>query len=215
MNISKEELTKVFPYGKTEYAIGNKENMFWIIRNSAYIDMQPRHFKNIGKKKDERDKIFCELVDKFCDYFKAEPMNEKEYDKWHKDLCNWLHDEFDKIGYSDILTRGKAQKLINMSMKQFYLFNNSDERYFEYAHFTLDTYTLIWYGVYCPVYDFFPDSWQTWGNFDDNVYETMQNEVRKYLSSPENTELAGISPFKAEFFIWKKYSEKFGRFFRK
>ncbi|MDE7098729.1 MAG: hypothetical protein K2O60_06250 [Ruminococcus sp.] len=62
MNISKEELTKVFPYGKTEYAIGNKENMFWIIRNSAYIDMQPRHFKNIGKKKMNVIKFFVNLL---------------------------------------------------------------------------------------------------------------------------------------------------------
>ncbi len=210
---SKEALRKIFPYGCQESKrIGNKTEMFDAVY-SAYRDMTPRHFGGIGKKAKERDEILRKTVDKFCDYFNQEPMSSPEkYDNWHRDLSRFLHEEFDKIGYGDVLTRGKAQKLINMSMKNFYFYSNSKEEYFQYAHFTLDRFTLIWYGVHCPVYDFFPDSWEKWGKFDDTVYEAIQQEVRKYLDSPENTELTGVSPFKAEFFIWEEYKQKFQKF---
>lgn len=205
----KETLMKVFPYGRNNYKIGDKKQMFEVINKGLYKDMQPRHFGGIGAQKAEREKIFHKLVDKFCDYFSEKPMNMEEYDNWHKNLSNWIYDEFDKIGYGDKLTRGKAQKLINMSMKNFYLFSNSNEEYFTYAHVALDQYILYWYTVNCPVFEGLK---KEWGSFDDNVYQTIQDNIRKYLNTGGNTRFSGMSPFKAEFYIWNEYKEKFKNF---
>lgn len=197
---SKETLIKVFPYGRLEYDINNKEHLFEIIDKCAYRDMQPRHFKGIGGKKAEREKIFIRLADKFYVYFQANPMNMEEYDEWHKSISYWLHDEFKSIGYGDVLKRGKAQKLINMSMKHFYLFSNSDEEHFIYAHVALDRYTLEWYIDNCPKFEGFHT---TWSRFDDNVYQTIQDNIRKCLSTDRNNRFFGITPFKAEFYMWE------------
>ena len=168
--------------------------------------MSPRTFDKLrddaeidsAKKKD----VLYELAQKFVDYFKAPaPATQAEFDKWHKETCEWFVKEFNArvmspSGYKDI-EYGKAQKIVNIAFKYLYLFCDivpGNPGHFTFCHFAIDSITLAWYKKYidpkCSV--------GNWSDMDYGEYIEIQKNIRAYISKnmPDKT------PFEAEFEIW-------------
>ncbi len=189
-----------------------------------YQDMQPRHLKGIGRPdvQWEKQNMFSELADRFIEYFQRPASNQKEYDDWHEKTCIWLTERLQALCIAGVVVKpGKAQKLINMSLKHFFCFNNAEQLAeqgaFDYCHMPIDRYILSWYyreiqGVIIEK----DDDWRlTWKNFDYNEYIKIQKEIREYLSDSNlNTDYLNdknmpMTSFEAEFYIW--HEEKFIR----
>jgi hypothetical protein len=120
----------------------------------AYIDMSPRTFKNNGSEGGEsldpqkKEALFKHLAKKISDYMKN---GADDFETWHHKLCEYFIKEFSAIleeaGKNPIdATYGKAQKIVNMTFKYLYCFDDAPayaER-FEPCHMALDSYILSW-----------------------------------------------------------------------
>lgn len=203
----------------------NKEDVLLAVKK-AYIDMTPRTIKGLAaahKSKDfekEFNEILSELADRFVAYFKSNPLqNEKEFDEWHEDRCKNFITDFNALLKNHKIEEasyGKAQKIVNMTFKYIYCFDdNIDFDYFKYCHMTLDSYTLKWFLEDVRVWlekdncKFAKNKIPAWSNLDkgDNdkelfSYLWIQTQIRKYLNKQD--EYSKI-PFISEFTIWNKY----------
>ena len=177
------------------------------IIEKSYENMQPRTFKKVrpSAKIDEWEKkaVLTELANRFVAYFAAPPLaTQAEFDEWHRNTCNWFLDAFNTrvltpSGYLPI-KYGKAQKIVNVAFKYFYLFCDIKPGvpgHFDFAHFTIDSYTLKWYkrviDPACPV--------GSWSDMSQADYEKIQDKIRAYIpTSPYPT------PFLAEFEIFSR-----------
>lgn len=203
----------------------NKEDVLLAVKK-AYIDMTPRTIKGLAgahKSKDfekEFNEILSELVDRFVDYFKSDfPQNEKEFDEWHEDICENFITDFNALLKNhkiEEISYGKAQKIVNMTFKYIYCFDdNINFNYFKYCHMTLDSYTLKWFLEDVRVWleedncKFAKNRISAWSNLDKGKsdkelfsYLWIQTQIRKSLNKQD--EYSKI-PFIAEFTIWNKY----------
>lgn len=189
-----------------------------------YQDMQPRHLKGSGRREvqEAKHQMFSDLADKFIEYFQDPATKPEEFDQWHKKTCIWLTKRLQALCTAGVTVKpGKAQKLINMSLKHFFCFDSAEQLAeqgaFDYCHMPIDRYILSWYyreikGVIIER----EDDWRlTWKNFDYDEYIEIQKEIRNYLSdSNQNTDYLSdenmlMTPFEAEFYIWNE--EKFIR----
>lgn len=156
------------------------------------------------------------FVKGFIDYFHAPAKDKAGFDKWHKKMCNDFLDALSDI-YQN-LAYGKAQKIVNMTFKNAYCLpddKNSeikkDDAYFKYCHMPLDRFTLEWFKRNIKVRGKNFDAWsklQSEDTLKDDkkyTYEEITNAIRNYFYSEENMQdyLKGLTPFQAEFFIWK------------
>lgn len=152
------------------------------------------------------------FVQKFIVFFEK-PDNKNNatqdaFDAWHKEMC----EEFLAVigpKYQGGLKYGKAQKIVNMTLKNAYCLKNkvnskftNCDKYYEYCHMPLDSLTLEWFKRtqtwlkdYCKnghskgSFDFLckylPESWSKMeedSKADDKFgYETIQNRIRTYL----------------------------------
>ena len=75
---------------------------------------------------------------------------EKKFDSWHHETCMAVLADINKYyknpSGSDVCY-GKAQKIVNMTMKGCYCLQGADakEEYFKYCHVPLDSFTLEWF----------------------------------------------------------------------
>ena len=88
------------------------------------------------------------FVDKIEKYFNEPVRDQKDYDVWHNECCKLFIDCMNqKIKKSE--TYGKAQKIVNMTMKTVYCLEGAkkfaDLGYFDYCHMPLDSITLDWF----------------------------------------------------------------------
>lgn len=75
---------------------------------------------------------------------------EKEFDKWHNDACKAVLEVLQDYYTNNNGTKveyGKAQKIVNMTMKGLYCLKDADQkdRHFEHCHIPLDSFTLEWF----------------------------------------------------------------------
>ena len=200
--------------GNVHLSLANHDHVLLAVEK-AYIAMQPRTFEklisnakiNIAAKK----AVLKDLANKFVDYFKAPaPTTQADFDKWHKDTCDWFLDEFNKkvmrpSGYKDI-SYGKAQKIVNVTFKFLYLYCDivpGTPGHFTFCHFIIDRYTLIWYkDVVCKKLGTTPPK-KPWRDMDYPEYIEIQYNTRKYLGMQEEY---SQNPFLAEFEIWSEYA---------
>ena len=141
--------------------------------------------------------LTCE-IEKFI---KKEIKTKKEYNAEHEKLCNgflaMLNSQLKDAGASQQLF-GKAQKVVNMSLKYLYCFCDHQDymKLFTFAHMPLDTYTLNWY------YSNSSKDWEekhTWSNLSADEYyntghlknphdiyclKTIFSAISRALSSP-------------------------------
>ena len=115
MNINR--YTKIFiknimlGLGNVHLSLLNKCQVYKVLEK-AYIAMSPRTFDKLRDDAEidsaKKKEVLYELAQKFVDYFKAlAPTNQAEFDKWHKDTCDWFVKEFNvrvmrPSGYKDI-----------------------------------------------------------------------------------------------------------------
>lgn len=207
---------------ESEYAImslKDKNDIILAIRK-AYIDMSPRTFdknkdwwnnpENAKSNKNERvktkenewqeakNKIFTWLAGEFYTYFQNDCT---DFDNWHKTICEEFLNRFKPIlneyGYDaeKSLKYGKAQKIINMTFKYLFCFDDAENfgKKFDVCHMPIDSYILNWYNDSsknkCTV---------AWSDLGKEQYYKIQENIRNIL--------VGYNPFLAEFYIWAEYN---------
>lgn len=205
-NVEMKNLEKIFWVNHDDYKLGDKQNLYEIISKPAYRDMTPRNLKGIGQrsKKEKDEVLFNWLADEFIKYFESDAKNENEFDEWHKKICDETCTKIGDLCDVDV-HYGKAQKLVNMSFKHFYLFSDAKDKkeYFTYCHMPLDSYTLNWFSK---VYKDIKVSC-AWSNLEFEEYMKIQDKIRAYFKSSENKKYIdedgnSLMPLIAEFFIW-------------
>ena len=122
----------------------------------ATRDLTTRTLKNISKNKDESlvDTLVKDSGDSFLNnivnYFNADPKGEDEFDEWHNKICEKLLDIINIFYCNPDGTKvcyGKAQKILNMTLKSCYCLNGANKKaeHFKYCHVPLDSFTLEWF----------------------------------------------------------------------
>lgn len=120
----------------------------------ATRDLTTRTLKNILKGKNLVDKLNDSSADSFLNdiitYFDNDPKSEDEFDEWHNKICKKLLGIINSF-YSNPdgteVCYGKAQKILNMTLKGCYCLNgaNKKAKHFKYCHVPLDSFTLEWF----------------------------------------------------------------------
>lgn len=219
--------------GEVFHMSSTNENDVLLAVKKAYIDMTPRTIEGLGDAHkidgfdDKLDKILFELTKSFVDYFKTVPFKEEtDFDDWHEKVCSKFEKDFNKLledetikdknGNITKISYGKAQKIVNMTFKYIYCFDDKkDHDYFKHCHMTLDSYTLNWFlndvrnwFMKNNNFKFAKNKIPLWSNlskggFDEKFsYLWIQTQIRKYLK--EQNKL----PFFAEFIIWQEEKAK-------
>lgn len=200
--------------GNIHLSLTNADHVLLAVER-AYIAMQPRTFEKINPNAKinttAKKAVLKDLAAKFVDYFKAPaPATQADFDKWHKDTCDWFLDEFNRkvmrySGYKDICY-GKAQKIVNVAFKFLYLFCDivpANPSHFAFCHFIIDRYTLIWYrDVVCKKLGI-PSFSNPWRDMEYPEYIEIQKNIRTYLFAQSKYPK---EPFLAEFEIWSQYA---------
>lgn len=218
MNINR--YTKIFiknimlGLGNVHLSLTDSAHVLLVVEK-AYLSMQPRTFERLRKNArinvTAKKVVLKNLTDKFVDYFKAPaPTTQDEFDKWHKETCDWFVKEFNArvmspSGYKDICY-GKAQKIVNVAFKSLYLFCDivpGNPSHFSFCHFIVDRYTLIWYNAAVCKKLGITSFCKPWRDMDYCEYIEIQKNVRAYLSSQSKY---SQNPFLAEFEIWSEYA---------
>lgn len=213
-------------------SVVNKEDVILAVKK-AYIDMTPRTFtsKNPDDKKqinsDDKEKLFLQMANKFIEYMKGK-VNLSRFDEWHEGFCEFfIYGDKQTKGFMQILldankdkseaTYGKAQKIINMTFKYLYCFDDAKEyiNLFAPCHMALDRYILNWF------FDWYKSKWgkdnkgmklskhgkyhlPIWSDLKYRKeshefipqYIEIQNEIKELLS------LYDVTRLEAEFVIW-------------
>jgi len=155
------------------------------------------------------------LVESIYNYLNGNPfLSQLDYDRWlRKTGRKFLLDcsSFKSFKF------GKAQKIINVTMKHLYCYNIS-EAYFDYCHIALDSMTYTGRPKNALDRGFYKNEVNTgattkaFSNLIYCEYIKIQKKMRKYLSTGShgyvdtNTRVV-LTPFKAEFYIWSRYKK--------
>ncbi len=195
----------------------------------AYIDMTPRTFSSGNEKKsidaEKKEALLKMLANRICSYMKN---GSSDFDTWHKETCElFLNGENGVLGLIGLLkeakrdesqaTFGKAQKIVNMTFKYLYCFDDAETyiNKFEPCHMPLDSYILDW------VFSWYACEWKErnggkkltkggeykltpWSNLKYEMaegeiipqYKEIQDAIKKKLDN------YGVIRLEAEFLIW-------------
>ena len=155
------------------------------------------------------------LVDDLYAYLTAEPFtNSIEYDKWEEKIGKQFLNNC--LNYRQFQF-GKAQKIINVTMKHLYCYNINED-YFTYCHVALDSMTYTGRpsnsldgGFYINEVNHDAVT-KSFSNLTYEEYINIQNEIRNYLNTSTHDYIDSVTgipltPFKAEFYIWPRYKK--------
>lgn len=214
-----------------DFSIGDEENYETVVCGKAYADFSPRTIS--GTCKENIKEVLINLANKIYDYIHGKKRDtQDDFDQWHGKICDKFVDEYNnKSGSETKINYGKAQKIVNMTLKYVYCFKDTEELKlkdkFKYCHMALDTYTLDWFsdkvrkwyeeekGVTLPKKSDMP----SWSNLkkgeikagekpQNYTYVEIQEIIRTYLKEckdhPYRTEKGSLTPFEAEFYIWEE-----------
>ena len=218
------------PGDSVSVSVTNTNDIILAIKK-AYIDMSPRTFKNSNSDKNNKnlnsknkDSLFLELANKFAEYMNNGADN---FEVWHYDICDFFIKRFSAIlkeagKNPNDATYGKAQKIINMTFKYLYCFDDA-YRYaerFEPCHMALDSYILNW------VNEWFIEQYNKGKARGEKLSRSGKNQLPKWSQLAYKAECGNIPqyieiqnaikarvskefgkpPIEAEFEIW--YSER-------
>lgn len=165
----------------------------------AYRDMQARTIK--GHTPQVRDAC--------CEWLTNEliKMREKE-----KVAVRELQEKFLKILNDKLSLRsssqefGKAQKVVNMSIKYLFCYEDKDQysQLFSNAEMPLDQYTLKWY---C---SFSNETYSSWSNLSQKQYEHIARKIKDYLEECPafGSTTLPKEPLRADFIVWSEEKVK-------
>ena len=199
-------------------SVTNCQDILFAIKK-AYIDMSPRTFasKNKNNKKplniNYKENLFKAMSEKFADYMKNGAL---DFNEWHIEMCEFfLFGDRNIKGFTKILkeadkddnqaTYGKAQKIVNMTFKYLYCFDNA-EKYaerFQPCHMAIDRYILNW------VVDknISTNKLPPWSKLDKQQYIELQEAIRKTI----HAEFGNVPRIEAEFLVWYNERKKVSR----
>ncbi|MGN0744035.1 MAG: hypothetical protein ACI4MZ_01995 [Christensenellales bacterium] len=189
--------------------INNLKKAIEYATDKAYLDMQLRTIK--GHRQEIKDKSISVLREKLNELF----CNKTDFDEWHKEACSEFldafNDEADKRGVVH-QKYGKAQKIVNMSLKYLYCFfycdNNSEfddsknrfnidndvaKSIFASCHMPLDSYTLNWY--YKEVEKGTKNK-LAWSSLEESDYNKIEKGIKTHLTDQ--------NVLQSEFLIWQQ-----------
>lgn len=184
--------------------------------NKAYSDMQLRTIK--GHRQEIKDESTKALQGELEKLFKNPPKKDSDFDMWHGGACKAFLDAFNEAANTYSVTQqkyGKAQKIVNMSLKYLYCifycnknneFDNSQtkfnmdkdamERIFKSCHMPLDSYTLNWHYK-----NKRKANKLAWSSLDKDNYNDIKDEIRKCLQTQK---VLPTNVLQAEFVIWQQ-----------
>jgi len=165
------------------------------------------------------------FIKKLEEYF-TDPAKDKDgYKGWHEDMCKLFMDSVKKLRPQ--VCYGKAQKIVNMSMKTIFCLEGAKEKYekgyFDHCHMALDSFTLGWFwdsvAAYCNdkkekgTRKICKYNIPTWSSIEkDDItskegkpvfgYDTLQKKIIGYFESSDTNIYKGLTQFEAEFYIW-------------
>ena len=230
-SIDHKDLQNAFSQAEKKHSIDTKDDYYYVVNGPAYTDFSPRTIKEV--KKETILPALKNLADKIYDFIHSEEkIDSKKFDLWHEETCKKFIEEY-KSSTKKEIKFGKAQKIVNMTFKYLFCFDDSmnHKEKFEHCHMPLDTYTLEWFTDNV-VKQYNKDNKnekvktttikeKSWGNLDFGEknerysYSWIQNEIKVFLNkSNQYIDANGkpLSPFFAEFYIWPE--QKWKRFFK-
>lgn len=226
---SHNNLRKAFNHVSSDRSIHKLDDYYFVVNGEALKDFTSRTIKGIKKEDTEEarkwlaDKIYNYINNIEDDFFKS-IENQDDFDDWHKKICcEFCRIVKEKSGL--VIMAGKAQKILNMTLKYVFCFEDADTALnkFEYCHMALDHYTLeLWFGhVVKPWYndqkskdltngiEIINGMIASWSNLaydneakskkDKLSYIAIQKIIREYLKQQSD-----LTPFQKEFYIWKE-----------
>lgn len=113
--------------------------------------------KKEGDSSASADKMICAMpkfIARMNEYFgmKEPYTTATEYDTWHNQMCELFMSEMQEHKIRAEVKYGKAQKIVNMSMKTIFCLNGADQKaeegYFDFCHMPLDSITINWFREY-------------------------------------------------------------------
>ena len=172
----------------------------------AVLDLTARTLKprpNVGGKLVEK-LIDTEDENSFLNqikrYFDGSALPQNEFDEWHNNRCreilSKIQDYYTNADGTDVCY-GKAQKIVNITMKGCYCFNGADqkEEHFKHCHMALDSFTLAWYNRNQSKDNRMKTKWS---NLGENEYKRVVIGIRE-MRDPV---FADLTPLQKEFLIW-------------
>ena len=217
----------IHPGDEVFVSVCNEDDVLLAVKK-AYIDMSPRTFKKKDDHTDEdkinpveKNNLFNYLAKKISGYFSGREQVD-DFNAWHKELCEYFIKEYKRIlanakMKADGVTYGKAQKIVNMTFKYAYCFDDACNyaQKFEPCQIPLDHYILDWF------FSWYKEIWEEqnpgkkltksgkytlckWSNLDYEKengelipqYKEIQEAIKNRLSA------RNVTPLEAEFLIW-------------
>lgn len=200
-------------FGDKKCFLSKDADIDWAI-GKAYDDMQVRTIKGHCKEVKEAS---CDcLAKEIKEYFKNDfPNNQDDYDKRYEKMCDAFLNSLNNSlnGKQENGQKfGKAQKVVNMTFKYLYCFEDAEEKkdWFKFCHMPIDSYVLNWYKS-LPVLKEEERRDIVWSNLEKDEYSKIKSEIIEYLKS-ENAEYNSDSlpkiPLQADFIIWQEEKRK-------
>jgi len=207
----------------------------------AWADLTARTLERKSRDENLTEQLinngFADLLKKWFDtdlsaFSDDIPRIRESYDQWHKKICKTVL-EFLNRHYTDRdegdkkVKYGKAQKVINMTMKGLYCMKGADrkESHFTPCHIALDSFTLEWFARSVIPFTKSPKilkgNMLAWSKLSDEnkdgkygYYEFVSwingyfdnCKTNPYVDSGKNK----LTPFQAEFYIWSEMQVHFG-----
>ena len=228
IEIYKEQFKKRVKMFQETRSLQNGGDIYEAVKN-AYKDFTPRTVHLLDKNIDsakvkesdiKRKKVLRSLSKAFYDLF-YNTSADFNFQKWHEETCKFFLENFNDAinGVYQIIEYGKAQKIVNMTFKYLYCFDDAEKNsnIFEQCHMPIDSFTLNWIknGPNEKSKDGLP---KAWSDMTDTQYDTIRSKVIDYLASGKQyTKSDGKrvnlpkKPFYAEFIIWAEEMKEAAR----
>lgn len=216
--------------GNISLSVKNKDDILLAVRN-AYKDMSVRTIKGLGQinKKSKNnlnadvDGLLKSLANKYHDLFNNNILfltgkSNTDFEKWHNDVCILFKNNYNTIlknngvsynGSIQTIKYGKAQKIINMTFKYIYCFDDVTNDMFVYCHMPIDSNILSWYAKEYNGNNKIQNN--SWSNLDEKEYMNLQDQISGMLINASVTNKNGNTialpknRLEAEMIIWPIY----------
>ena len=166
-----------------------------------------------------------DLTRHLSNYFEEnKPSSQDDFNTWHSAVCDIILSKLK--GLYNGVHYGKAQKILNMTLKNLYCtpFGQARKEYFDFCHMPLDSFTLEW--AYRNVYSYLrsldepqkekltKERTPSWSNLHSEsesndveekyyTYQFLTERIIQYFGAYNKHFGQNLTVLQAEFVIWK------------
>lgn len=170
-------------------SVSDRDDLLFAVK-LAYQDATPRTIKGHGEiPSKEITQLCARIAGQIARYLDgAAPETAEEFDGAHDALCVSVLDDYNKLLEGHKLPKqayGKAQKIVNMTLKYLYCFDDAASRdaWFAHCHMPIDSIISEWWkdeGVTsCTI---------TWTRLSEDEYRFFTNLARNWCEGHPLTE---------------------------